>query len=382
MTADLVVFGEDWGSHPSSTQHLVGRLARDRRVLWVNSIGLRRPRLNAQDFGRIVRKLKAMAGRGAAAPTTAAPVSPTATGHGAGPARVLAPFAIPWPGSALAEAANRRLIGRQVRAAMAETGISRPILWASLPSAVSVVGALGERALVYYCGDDFGALSGVDHAPVLEMEARLAAKADLIVVVSEALAARFPGRNVLLLPHGVDGALFSTPAPRPADLPPGPVAGFYGSISDWLDIPMLVRAAKDMPDWQFVFVGPIRTDVAPLEALGNVRFLGPRPHDVLPAYVQHWDVSLIPFLDTPQIRACNPLKLREYLASGTPIAATRFPALTPYEAQVSCIDPGGDLALAIRAAADDARTAERQAAVAAEGWDARAAVLSAALAKL
>ncbi|WP_029006638.1 glycosyltransferase [Azorhizobium doebereinerae] len=375
MSADLVVFGEDWGSHPSSTQHLVTRLARSRRVLWVNSIGLRRPRLDAHDLRRLAGKLKALvAGRGA--PRPAAATLP------AGPAGIVSPIAIPWPGSALAEAANRVLLGRQVRGAMAAAGISRPILWASLPSAVSVAGALGERALVYYCGDDFGALTGVDHAPVLEMEARLAARADLIVAASAALAARFPGRNVLLLPHGVDAALFAAPAPRPADLPSGPVAGFYGSISDWLDIAMLVAAARALPGWTFVFVGPVRTDVSALEGLPNVRFLGPRPHDALPAYVQHWDVSLIPFRDTAQIRACNPLKLREYLASGTPIAATRFPALAPYEDVVASIAPGGDLAAAIRAAAADPRAAERRAAVAAEDWDARAAVLSAALDRL
>ena len=40
----LVVLGEDWGQHPSSTQHLIKRLLPDYQVLWVNSIGLRRPR--------------------------------------------------------------------------------------------------------------------------------------------------------------------------------------------------------------------------------------------------------------------------------------------------------------------------------------------------
>ena len=40
--APMIVFGEDWGAHPSSTQHLMTRLAGDRDILWVNSIGLRR----------------------------------------------------------------------------------------------------------------------------------------------------------------------------------------------------------------------------------------------------------------------------------------------------------------------------------------------------
>lgn len=52
MNDDLIVFGEDWGGLPSSTQHLVRHLAPSRRTLWVNSIGLRRPRMTATDLGR------------------------------------------------------------------------------------------------------------------------------------------------------------------------------------------------------------------------------------------------------------------------------------------------------------------------------------------
>ena len=53
---DMVVFGEDWGRHPSSTQHLVRRLSGDRSMLWVNSIGMRRPRLNRADMHRMFEK--------------------------------------------------------------------------------------------------------------------------------------------------------------------------------------------------------------------------------------------------------------------------------------------------------------------------------------
>ncbi|MBA4791729.1 MAG: glycosyltransferase [Rhizobiales bacterium] len=372
VTDGLVVFGEDWGGHPSSTQHIVGHLLRRHPVLWVNSIGLRRPRLTAHDIARAWRKLTA-----AAAPAAPRPAVPLPDGL-----KVVSPFALPWPGSRLAERINGQLLGRRLRPLLSEAGMARPILWASLPSAVAAVGHLGERAVVYYCGDDFGALSGVDHAPVLDMERRLVERADLVIAASAELAHRFPAHKTHLVPHGVDLDLFARPAPRAPDLPEGPVAGFYGSISDWLDLPMLAAAARALPDWCFVFVGPVRTDVSLLEALPNVRFLGARPHAALPSYVQHWTVSLIPFLDTPQIRACNPLKLREYLASGTPVAATRFPALTPYEGLVSAIDPGGDLAPAIRAAAMATDAAPRRAAVAEEGWDRRAAAVEALLARL
>lgn len=375
MTAPLVVFGEDWGRHPSSTQHLVRRLAAEAPVIWVNSIGMRRPRLDVHDVrraaGKVFRSRQAL-GSGPA------PVPPPAG------MTVVSPLAVSWPGSRLAFAANRELLARQILPHLAERGLTRPILWTSLPTALPAVGRLGERAVVYYCGDDFGALTGVDHEPVLEMEAGLVAKADLVLAASPALAARFPASKTLLLPHGADVALFSSPAPRAADLPNGrPIAGFYGSLSDWIDVELLAYAARELVYWDFVLVGQVETDVSALEALPNVRLLGRREHAALPGYAQHWTASLLPFRDTAQIRACNPLKLREYLAAGGPIVATDFPALAPYRDLIEVAPAREAFVAALResAVAPD-RSAERRARVAGETWEARAAEVSRALAAI
>ena len=165
--------------------------------------------------------------------------------------------------------------------------------------------------------------------------------------------------------------------PRPADLPSGPVAGFYGNLADWIDVEALAAAATMLPNWTFVCVGPVTTDVSLLARLPNVRLLGVRPHSELPGYLQHWQVSLLPFRDCPQITACNPLKLREYLAAGTPIVSAPFPALAPYRRFVVEVEPGSTLASAILAAAiDTGRNALRRASVAGESWDSRAQTLS------
>lgn len=366
---DLVVFGEDWGRHPSSTQHLVRRLAADRQVVWVNSIGLRRPRPNGPDLMRVASKLLRRRG--------------TASGGVIPPERmsIVPPLAVSWPGSSLAAAANRRVVGWQVRRVMARRNMRRPILWTSLPSAMPLVGSLGERAVVYYCGDDFGSLAGVDHEPVMAMERALVDRADLIIAASERLAQRLPASRTLLLPHGADVDLFRRPVMRAGDLPDkGPIAGFYGSISDWIDVRLLADTAARLPDWTFVMIGDIRTDIAALRALSNVRFLGPRPHDALPSYAQHWTVSLLPFRDCPQIQACNPLKLREYLATGTAIASTPFPALAPYTGLIETGQTVDGFAAAIRRAAEDRRRSDlRRSAVAHESWDARAVELGKAL---
>src|ERR1700678_3605948 len=57
---DILCFSHDWSGDPLSKTHLMRLLARDNRILWVNSIGYRVPSLgNSRDLGRIVQKLKA-----------------------------------------------------------------------------------------------------------------------------------------------------------------------------------------------------------------------------------------------------------------------------------------------------------------------------------
>lgn len=361
---DMIVFAEDWGAHPSSTQHLITHLPQRGRTVWVNSIGMRRPRLDMADARRALRKLTAAFRRQA----------PVRVAGPAAPGPVVQPVILPLARSRLGRAVNRALLARKVGGAARTAGLDRPVLWLSLPSAIDAVGALDEACVVYYCGDDFGALEGVDHALCLAMEAELAGRADLILAASPQIAARFPAAKTHVLPHGVDYDLFATPAPRAADLPDGLCAGFYGTLAAWLDYDLIAAAARALPHWTFVFVGHVAADISAIAGLPNVRLLGPRAHSALPGYAQHWTVSLIPFRDTPQIRACNPLKLREYLAAGSPIAATPFPALQPYAAHVTQVTDADGLVAALLNGVTDPPAARqaRQACVAAEGWQARA----------
>ncbi len=371
MSHDLIVFGEDYGRHPSSTQHIVRRLAQGRKVVWVNSLGLRRPRLALRDLSRLANKAARLVSR---------PPAPDVDGQAwTHPfAALVEPRAIPWPGSRLAAGINRALVGRQVAAAMHRCGIDRPVLWTSLPTALPLIGAFGERAVIYYAGDDFAALHGVDHAPVLDMELRLAEKADLILAASAEIGARFDPAKTVHLPHGVDYDLFSTPAAPAPQLPQGKVAGFYGSLNGWIDVEAIARAAKRLPDWTFLLIGRVETDLAALAGLSNVRLHPAVPHAALPAFSQNWTVSLLPFRQTRQIEASNPLKLREYLAAGRPVATTHlFPAVVDTGAPVAAPGPDEGLADAILAA--QARETQFRAfarRLQSESWEQRASVVA------
>lgn len=320
MNIDMLVFGEDWGQHPSSTQHLIKHLMAEQEVLWVNSLGLRRPRFNRRDLTRICHKLAAF--------FQSSQVN-TAQEEMQHP-ELVNPLTLPLPGNSVARWINRHALTRKLKPLLNQDKAAAPILWTSLPSAVDVVGQLGERAAVYYCGDDFSALEGVDHEPVAKMEQELVEKCQLVITASSALADKFPAHKTIVLPHGVDHELFVTPQPRAEDLPSGKVAGFYGAISGWFDQQLMIETARILSDWEFVLVGPAQIDMSDLLAQPNIRWLGPRPHSELPRYSQHWDVSLLPFKRNEQILACNPLKLREYLAAGCSIVSTDFPALDGY----------------------------------------------------
>lgn len=337
---DLIVFGEDFGGLPSSTQHLVRQLAKTHKVLWINSIGLRQPHLSVKDVTRAFNKLFGK---------TNAITQNMSDSVGLSNIKVVNLRTIPAPASYASRKLAQLMMLQQLKPMIEELNLQDPILWTSLPTAVDLCGHLGESAVVYYCGDDFSALAGVDHQTVAEHESKLIDKADLIFAASKELVKKFPKCKTQLLPHGVDVELFSTPVARAEDLPssPRPIAGFYGSLSKWLDYDMIGHVAHAMPEWDFVFIGPNELDTLMLPNLHNVHYLGPRPHHTLPSYSQHWDISLLPFVDNEQIQACSPLKLMEYLAAGTPIVTTPFPAMAPYQKHVTAINNAQEMIQAL-----------------------------------
>jgi glycosyltransferase involved in cell wall biosynthesis len=76
-------------------------------------------------------------------------------------------------------------------------------------------------------------------------------------------------------------------------------------------------------------------------AAPNVHVLGPRPYAELPAYVQSFDVGIIPYVENDWTRAVDPLKLLEYLAAGIPVVASPLPEVEKYR-DVVRIAPLGD----------------------------------------
>jgi glycosyltransferase involved in cell wall biosynthesis len=274
-------------------------------------------------------------------------------------------------------AANRlgqRLLAPVIRRDLARLGLTNPILIAGLPHAVDALPWVPRRALVYHCADDYAHVRGFpDTLP--QLEADLCQQADLVITTSETLAEdrRQFNPNTHWVPNGADVEHFST-ATTPAEellTIEKPVIGFIGGLSEWLDIALVERLARERPEWSFVLIGPVGIDVSPIQHLGNVRLLGPRPYAVLPSLLAAMDVALIPFKQDQVTYHADPIKAYEYLAAGLPVVATDLPALRRLGHVVRLAASPGAFLTHIEAALVEGRQTgrrERQAEAARHSW--------------
>lgn len=315
---DIVCFPQDWTGDPLSKTHLMRILARDNRVLWVNSIGLRAPSASKADISRAFQKI-------ASAFEKIKEVEPNLF--------VMSPFTIPAYGNGLLRRVNQQSLLFQVRKAMRKLGFKRPVNYSFLPSAALLAGKLDEDLIIYHCVDEYAAFSDIESQPILDMEQTLLKKSDVVVVSAAALyqSKIKHNANTHLVRHGVDYAHFRKALDADTKIPveiadlPHPVIGFFGLIADWVDVELMAKTAKHFSGGSLVVVGKSTTDVSSLEQLPNVHLLGRKPYSDLPNYCKGFDVALNPFIVNELTISANPLKVREYLAAGLEVVSTDIP---------------------------------------------------------
>lgn len=365
----IVYFGNDWhAENRTSSHHIALRLARTMPVLYVDSPGMRAPGASGRDLKRALRKL-------------AASLRPPVRIEG-NLWRCTVPQ-LPFRRVPGVKACNRLFSRWALRRAMHRSGIRRCISWFVVPHPGFMARRLGEELCVYYCIDDYAAHPGVDADAIARDDLALTRSADLVFVAPPALLAtkRAQNEHTHYSPHGVDAELFArahsadTPVPDATRGLPRPVVGYFGSIHDWIDMELIAWLASQRPQWSFLLVGHAATDVAALRRLANVHLVGPQPYVTLPNWARSFDVAMIPYRLNRQVANCNPLKLREYLATGKPVVSVRSPEIEKFAHLVSIADGRGQFLAALdRCLAGEPPEAAtlRMAAVADQTWDRRA----------
>jgi glycosyltransferase involved in cell wall biosynthesis len=365
--------GEDWWyHHPHSKAHLMRKFARDgNKVIFVNSISMGLPGLKHKDLlPRIKRKLGSYS---KLARQTEEGIT------------VVSPASLPFFGSAAARKVNRRLLSAQIGKLARSRGLTKPILWIAIPTAAEMIGSLNEAAVVYQVSDKYDA-NTMDHAtdPLLirRLHEHAIDAADLVFYSGRKLfneATRGCERSYLL-EQGVDYEHWRrvsdlAVAPEVASIP-RPRLGYFGAIEPWLvDQELIKRAARERPEWQWIFIGN-KSRGLEIEELPNTHFLPPVAYAELPRYAAGFDVCVLPWETEQSFTSYgSAIKVREYLATGKPVVIAPLPE---YESMgdVLRIARSRDEFLRLVEEAlgenDPLAPSRRQAAVATGTWEARA----------
>jgi len=327
--------GEDWWyhSHAHFDIQLMKRFAQHQPVLYVCTTGMRIPSLKRDHsfWIRVTRKMRSVA-------KSLRQVHQNLY--------VYSPFSVPAYRHAWGRAANRALIASQLARVYDRLNIRRPLLWVNTPTTWPAARRFACEGLVYQRTDDYAAykMDNFNADYVRALDDALLQQADLVLHVSEYLHQRDAGRarRCLLLEQGVDERFFERNGHAcPPDLAalPRPVVGYVGNLEPYkFDAALVEAVARALPECSFALVGPDHPQAAALKRLPNVHFLGCKPHELIPPYVRHFDVCMLPAAKTTWAMSSNPIKLMEYLAAGRPTLSTDTPAARRFRNHIDIAD--------------------------------------------
>ena len=130
--------------------------------------------------------------------------------------------------------------------------------------------------------------------------------------------------KIHFVPNGTELIPDDLPVPEALENIPRPIAGYVGHLQDRIDWDLLDEAAHHVPDVSFVIAGggADPANLARLDKRPNVHFIGVVPYAKVKAYIQHFDVCIVPHKGTDLTKRMNPLKVYNYFAAKKPIVTT------------------------------------------------------------
>lgn len=204
------------------------------------------------------------------------------------------------------------------------------ICWFYTPMAMSITEKLPKASLIIYdCMDELSAFKNAP-ASITEKEQVLMSNADLVFTGGQSLyeSKKALHKNIFAFPSSIDKEHFQKARlegedPEDQAMIPHPRIGFFGVIDERMNIELIDQLALSRPDWNIVLIGPVvKIDPATLPRHANIHYLGSKPYDLLPIYLRHWDVAILPFAINASTKFISPTKTPEYLAGGKPVVST------------------------------------------------------------
>jgi glycosyltransferase involved in cell wall biosynthesis len=263
--------------------------------------------------------------------------------------------------------------------------LAHPIVGIStLPIVADLMGPLHLDRWVYYCVDDFSQWPGLDHRAMATMEDVLIERADRWIAASPALQAHLAahGKESELLTHGVELEHWQVSPERSSETEitpwahlPKPLVAFWGLIDKRMDTRFVHQLADSMRDGTILLVGPMEHPDPELLDAPHVVRIPSVDYDQLPQLAADAAVLVMPYADLPVTRAMQPLKLKEYLATGKPVVSRALPAIEPWADCLDAVASAEEFVVAVKLRIEGGIDLAQQTArmrLESEGWSAKA----------
>lgn len=328
----IIISTADW-DNPfwTNKQHTARALAKlGHRVIYVDSLGIRRPTATIIDFKRICGKFKRMI-------------------NGIRQVEkniwVIAPISIPFQSNNLIRNISQKMIIKKIKDVMYSLNFKNPVLWTYNPLTSYLIGKFDEKKVIYHCVDEISAQPGMPKELIKKREIDLLKKVDIVFVTSKTLYnnKRVYNKNIFYFSNVADfnhfNKAYSKIYKKPHDLLNNDKKniGFIGAISSYkMDFELLDYVAKNKLDCNFYLIGKIgegepTTNVNLLKKNKNIIFLGPKDYNILPQYLAYFDVCILPCNKNQYTDSMFPMKFFEYLAAGKPIVSTNLSSILEFK---------------------------------------------------
>ncbi|MFN8370937.1 MAG: glycosyltransferase [Bacteriovoracaceae bacterium] len=100
---------------------------------------------------------------------------------------------------------------------------------------------------------------------------------------------------------------------------------YFGLFDERSDQNILLAVATKVENCEIHIFGNVVCDISLLSNQKNIIFHGKIAYSELPKLINPIDIFLLPYVRSELTNNINPLKLKEYLATGRPVIATALP---------------------------------------------------------
>jgi glycosyltransferase involved in cell wall biosynthesis len=212
---------------------------------------------------------------------------------------------------------------KQLKEAFYKMDFRPSIVWNYMPFLPSALKEIKSKK-IYDCVDDHSAYPGLINPNfVNDLERKTVELSDKIITTNEKLKIKLAkyGKNSLIINNGVDWALFSSDLYNKTIRIKKKII-YVGAISEWFDSELVKLIATEFHEYEIILVGPKSINTDDLKKFKNITLTGVMKQETFAPILAESSVAIIPFKLNRLTENVDPLKVYEYLASGTPVVST------------------------------------------------------------